>query len=120
MVISKLIVVFYKVTLYLHSILSGSIPLTKIINNSQYGYKMKNNKINHSFYIDDLKLYASNDNELEGLIKTVKVFSDYISMQFGLEKCAKASFKGGKLVKTSNIITDNKTIIKGIRTRNIL
>ena len=42
-------------------------PLTKIINNSQYGYKIKNNKINHLFYMDDLKLYASNDNELEGL-----------------------------------------------------
>ena len=33
-------------------------------------------------------------------------------MQFGLEKCAKASFKRGKLVKTSNIIIDNKTVIK--------
>ena len=89
-------------------------PLTKIINNSQYGYKMKNNKINHLFYMDDLKLYASNDNELEGLIKTAKVFSDNIGMQFGLEKCAKASFKRDKLVKTSNIIIDNETIIKGL------
>ena len=33
-------------------------------------------------------------------------------MQFGLEKCPKASFKRCKLVKTSNIIIDNKTIIK--------
>ena len=38
--------------------------------------------------MDDLKLYASNDNELEELIKTVKVFSDNIGMQFRLEKCA--------------------------------
>ena len=107
MVTSKLIVVFFKVTLS-----PCLFCLTKIINNSQYGYKIKNNKINHSFYMVDLKLYASNGNELEGLIKTVKVFSDNIGMQFGLEKCAKASFKGGKLVKTSNIIIDNKTIIK--------
>ena len=88
--------------------------LTKIINNSRYGYKMQNSKINHSFYMDDFKLYASNDNELEGLIKTVKVFSDNIGMQFELKKCAKASFKQGKLVKTSNIIIDNQTIIKGL------
>ena len=62
--------------------------------------------------MDDLKLYASNDNELEGLIKTVKVFSDNIGMQFRLENCAKASFKRGKLVKTNNIIIENQTIIK--------
>ena len=39
-------------------------------------------------------------------------------MQFGLEKCVKASFKGGKLVKTNNIIIDNKTIIKELEQKN--
>ena len=31
--------------------------------------------------MDGLKLYASNDNELEGLLKTVKAFSDDIGME---------------------------------------
>ena len=62
--------------------------------------------------MDDLKLYARNDNELEGLLKTVKAFSDDIGMEFGLDKCAKASFKRGKLSTTDNIFLDDDTIIK--------
>ena len=52
------------------------------------------------------------DDELEGLIKTVKVVSDDSVMEFGLDKCAKASFKRGKILKTYNIIIDNKNILK--------
>ena len=44
-------------------------------------------------------MYAKNDNQQTGLLSIVKKFSDDIKMEFGLDKCAKASFKGGKLVK---------------------
>ena len=44
--------------------------------------------INHLFYMDDLKLFARNDNELTVLLATVKNFSDDIGMKFGLDKCA--------------------------------
>ena len=44
-------------------------------------------------YVDDLKLYAKNDKELEGLLSRVKQFSDDIGMKFGLDKCAKTTFK---------------------------
>ena len=47
--------------------------------------------------MDDLKLYAKDDGELEGLLKIVKGFSDDIGMDFGLSKCPKATFKRGKL-----------------------
>ena len=46
--------------------------------------------------MDDLKLYACNDYELEGLSKAVKAFTDDIGMEFSLDKCAKATFKCGK------------------------
>ena len=62
-------------------------------------YKIKKN---HLFYMDDTKLYGSNDNKLEGLIKTVKVFRNDNGMEFGLNKCAKASFKRDKLIKTKD------------------
>ena len=68
-------------------------------------------KINHLFYMDDLKLYAQNDGELEGLLKTVKAFIDDIGMEFGLDKCAKATFKRGKLVTSENIELSDDTII---------
>ena len=38
--------------------------------------------------MDDLKLYASNEESLESLIQTVPVFSNDIGMEFEVEKCA--------------------------------
>ena len=37
----------------------------------------------------------------------MKQFSDDIGMEFGLEKCAKASFRRGKLTSTGNIVKDD-------------
>ena len=42
----------------------------------------------------------------------MKQFSDDIGMEFGLEKCAKASFKKGKLTLTGNIVIDVDTEIQ--------
>ena len=56
--------------------------------------------------MDDLKTYAKSDEDQKGLLKIVKGFSDDIRMEFGLEKCAKATFKWGKLAKTKNIELD--------------
>ena len=60
----------------------------------------------------DLKLYGKNDYELEGLLRTVKTFSDDIGMTFGLDKCAKATFIRRKLKSTSSIVRDIDTKIK--------
>lgn len=51
--------------------------------------------------MDDFKLYASNDNDLKYLVQIVKDFSDDIRMEFGLDKCAKATFKAGKFIKSA-------------------
>ena len=53
--------------------------------------------------MDDLKLYGTSDNQLNGLISTVKKVSDDIQMEFGLDKCAKATFKRGKKVSAEGI-----------------
>ena len=88
------------------------IPLSIELNNAGYGYQIMGKSINHLFYMDDLKLFARNDSELTGLLDTVKHFSDDIGMQFGLDKCAKATFTKGKIVKAENIILDVSTTIK--------
>ena len=89
------------------------VPLTSEINASGYGYKMNRNSvpISNLFYMDDLKLYASNDDQQQGELRIVKQFSDDIKMSFGLDKCAKASFKKGKLISTGNIELDRETTI---------
>ena len=78
------------------------IMITKIIisslpNKSGYGYNTPHGKISHLFYMDDLKTYAKSDDEQTDLLKAIKSFSDDIGMEFGLDKCAKATFKKGRL-----------------------
>lgn len=68
------------------------IPLTHELNNSSYGYKINKKIFNHLLYLEDLKLFAKDDNELKGLLNIVKYFSDDIGMDFGLDKCAKVTF----------------------------
>ena len=90
------------------------IPLSNELNNMGYGYKIFDQTINHLFYMDDLKLFAKNDQDLEGLLNTVKEFSNDIGMEFGLDKCAKASFVRGKLQKTLSINLDIDTAIRDL------
>ena len=90
------------------------IPLTNELNDTKHGYSMPSGKINHLIYMDDLKLFARDDRELEGLLRTVKNFSDDIGMEFGLDKCAKATFKRGKLAHTTNIDLDGGTTIRDL------
>ena len=62
--------------------------------------------------MDDLKLYWKNDYELDGLLKTIKRFSDDMGMTFGLDICAEATFIRGKLKYTSSIALDTNTKVK--------
>ena len=56
--------------------------------------------------MDDLKLIAKSEEELQKKIQTFKTFSDDIHMAFGLEKCAKVTFKRGKLIQAQNLMID--------------
>ena len=44
------------------------IPLSKLLNNTGYGYEIYDNTIKHLFYMDDLQLFAKNDQQLQGLL----------------------------------------------------
>jgi hypothetical protein len=56
--------------------------------------------------MDDLKLIAKSEEELQKQIQTVKTFSDDIHVEFGLDKCAKITFKTGKLTHSQNSVID--------------
>ena len=60
----------------------------------------------HLLYMDDLKLIAKSEEELQKQIQTVETFSDDINMEFGLEKCANITFKRGKLTHLQNLVID--------------
>ena len=64
--------------------------------------------------MDDFKLFAKNDQQLQGLLKIVNQFSDDLRMEFGLDKCAKATCFRGKLLKAKNITLDTAAVIKDL------
>ncbi|KAL1448063.1 hypothetical protein WDU94_010922 [Cyamophila willieti] len=91
-------------------------PLSSLLSKTKTGYICKNEKqrIHHLLYVDDLKLIAKSDEELLEQIQNVKNFSDDIKMEFGLDKCAKATFQKGKLVRSEHIELDHDTTIKAL------
>ena len=54
-------------------------------------------------YMDDIKLFAKNEKELETLILTVRIYSQDIGMEFGIEKCALLVMKSGNRHLTDGI-----------------
>ena len=62
--------------------------------------------------MDDLKIFAKNDKELNELVKIVKTFSDTIKMNFNTNKCAKITIKKGKYSSSNDLKVDTETTIK--------
>ena len=64
------------------------------------GYKTKQLSqainINHLFFVDDLKLYASTIAKMIKLLETVTQFSNDVGMKFGVSKCAYQVIERGK------------------------
>ena len=76
-------------------------PLSRELQKTGYGYQLdEQTKISHLFYVDNLKLYGTYDNQLNGLVNKVTVVSDDIRMEFSLDRCAKAILKREKKMLT--------------------
>jgi len=77
------------------------------------GYQATPDKcINHLLYMDDLKLFAKNDCQLELLLHTVKMFSDDLGLDFGLDKCAKLTVKRGRVSQTGDVVVCEDSCIR--------
>ena len=64
--------------------------------------------------MDNLKTYAKNHQEQSSLLTIVKGLCNDTKMDFGLDKCAKATLRKGKLAATENIQFDLDTIIQDL------
>ena len=63
-------------------------------------------------YMDDIKLFAKNKKELETLIHAVRIYSQDIGMESGIEKCAMLVMKSGKRHMTDRIELPNHDKIR--------
>ncbi|PZC84738.1 hypothetical protein B5X24_HaOG204286 [Helicoverpa armigera] len=66
-------------------------PLSHLLDKSEIGYTLTDNNtsytLSHLMYMDDIKLYAANTNDLFKLADITQQFSNDICMQFGVDKC---------------------------------
>lgn len=91
------------------------IPMTLVLRDINIGYYLYGGqKINQLLFMDDLKLFAKDENGLDSLVQTVRVFSEDIGMQFGIEKCAVLTLKRGKKVFSEGIKLPDETVIKSL------
>ena len=66
-------------------------------------------------YMDDIKLFAKNEKELETLIHAVRIYSQDIGMEFGIGKCAMQVMKRGKRHLTDEMELPNQDKIRTLR-----
>ena len=59
-------------------------------------------------YMDDIKLFAKNEKELETLIHTIRIYCQDIGMELGIEKCTLLVMKSGKRHLTDGIELPNQ------------
>ena len=65
--------------------------------------------------MDDLKLYSQSQKRLDSLVQTVRVFSEDIGMEFGIEKCAMLVMEKRKIVKSVGIELSDGKVIKSLQ-----
>ena len=66
--------------------------------------------------MDDLKLFAKNEIDLETLIQTERIYNQDIGMKFGVEKCTMLIMNSGKRYMMEGIKLTNKKKKKKMRT----
>ena len=89
------------------------IPVTIILRTLKQGYSFGKGKerLNHLLFMDDFKLYGSND-EIDSLVKVVKIVSGDIGMQFRFDKCVVLTMKRGKQVHCQDIDLGDRVVIE--------
>ena len=93
------------------------IPLSLILRKVKAAYEFSESKekINHLLFRDHLKLYSRSEKGLDSLEQIVRVFSEDIGMEFGIEKCAMLVMEKGKIVKSVGIELPDGKVIKSLQ-----
>ena len=90
------------------------MPLNHILRKCTAGYKLSGSQemINHLMYMDDIKLFVKNEKEQETHIHAVRIYSQDIGLEFGIEKCAMLVMKSGKRHMTDGMELPNQDKIR--------
>ena len=98
--------------LFVLSMIPLSLVLRKV--NACYEWGKKEYKLNHLLFMDDLKLFGKNEEQIDSLVNTVHIFSTDIGMEFGLRKCGVVTLKRGKLARCEGIELPDGKVMKEV------
>ena len=92
------------------------MPMTRALEKLESGYQLKKGgqRINHLMYMDDIKLFGKNKEQIDTLIQTVRIITEDIKMEFGIDKCGLIVMQRGKVIKTEGIQLPDGSTIKDI------
>ena len=95
------------------------ILLSLILRKAKTAYEFSGSKekINHLLFMDDFKLHSQSEKGLDSLVQAVRVFSEDIGMEFGIEKCATLVMEKGKIVKSVSRELPDGNVIKSLQER---
>ena len=74
-------------------------PISSVLAKTEGYIPLGASKVIHTFFMDDLKIYAEDESALNDSLKVVKEVSVAAGMNLGLEKCAKVVCKDGNIVE---------------------
>ena len=94
-------------------------PLSYLLNKLQ-GYRTsengnRNQNILHLFFVDDLKLFATNIKQIKLLLDQVTQFSNDIGIKFGQSKCSCMVVERGKVTAATEPIAMNNVTINPMK-----
>ncbi|XP_039892266.1 uncharacterized protein LOC120736309 [Simochromis diagramma] len=102
--------VTFKCRIYQEDVLSslpfciGLNTLSEISYKTGYGFQLQSGAVvSHLLYMDDIKLYAKSEQDIDSLIHTTRIYKNDNGMSFGLEECSQMVTKRGKVVGTKGI-----------------
>ena len=81
------------------------IPLSLVLRKVRVSYEWGKGefKANHLLFMDDLKLFAKNEEQIDSLFQTMNSFSTDIGMEFGIKKCGELILKRGKVTRCEGV-----------------
>ena len=79
-------------------VIAMMIPLNLLFRKARFAYDVNGKRINHLMFMD-----ARSEQGLESLVHTVRIFSEDIGMDFGIDKCAKLMLRRGKVTASDGI-----------------
>ena len=59
-------------------------------------------------------MYANNEKGFESFVQTVRIFSDDVDMEFGIDKCTTLLLKRRKMTKFDRISLPDGRVMKGL------